>query len=67
MKAASGLSVCFFILVGVLSLSLPAGAQVSLGKGDSSLLGGDLTDPEDKITPSKKNIGSDLSEAALKP
>jgi len=67
MKAASGLSVCFFILVGVLSLSAPAGGQVSLGKGESSLLGGDLTDPEDEIKPSAENIGRDLPEAALKP
>ena len=67
MKAASGLSICFFILAGVLLLSLPAGAQVSLGKGNLSLLGGDLTDPEDKIAPSTENIGRDMSEAALEP
>ncbi|MCY2928909.1 MAG: hypothetical protein NTV86_05335 [Planctomycetota bacterium] len=61
------MSVSFVALAGVLSFALPAGAVVSLGKGAGGLLGGDLTDPEDKVQPSDQNIGMDLSEEALMP
>lgn len=39
----------------------------SLGTGNDGLLGGDLTDPEDKIVPTGKDMGSELSEEELKP
>jgi hypothetical protein len=39
----------------------------SLGAGNESLLGGDLTDPEDKIVPSDRDMGADLPEEELKP
>jgi len=35
--------------MGVLSFAVPASAHVPLGTGNASLIGGDLTDPEDDV------------------
>ena len=43
-----------------------ANAATTLGVGNASLLGGDLTDSEDKSIP-KSDCGGDLSEEELKP
>ena len=60
-------SVPLVALIGVLGFVSPVPGYVSMGKGAGSLLGGDLTDPEDKVLPSDKNIGMDLSEEVLMP
>jgi len=39
----------------------------SLGKGNEGLLGGDITDPADKIAPTDKDMAADLPEEYLKP
>lgn len=44
----------------------PARAEMKLGTGNSSLLGGDLTDPEDDVM-DMGNYGADASEEALRP
>ena len=67
MRAAWRLSISVVALMGVLGVAQTAMAYLSLGKGAGGLLGGDLTDPEDKVEPSKENIGADLSEEKLMP
>jgi hypothetical protein len=66
MKKVIGLSVLLLIALGLLSLARSADAAVRLGAGDSILLGGDLTDPDDKIAP-KEDCGGDWPEDTLKP
>ncbi|MCY2930597.1 MAG: hypothetical protein NTV86_14080 [Planctomycetota bacterium] len=59
-------SVSFYALMGVLSFAAPASAHVPLGTGNASLLGGDLTDPEDDIV-DRASYGPDQTEAQLRP
>ncbi len=55
-------------LYGMLALSELAHAHHRLGTGNSSLLGGDLTDPNDTVKEKDKvNYGEDKSENDLKP
>ncbi len=49
MRTVLRMSVSFFALMGMLSFSLPALAHVSLGTGNASLIGGDLSDPTDTV------------------
>jgi hypothetical protein len=51
MKRAIGLAVALLVALGAYSLGRSADAAVKIGSGDDSLLGGDLTDPEDKLEP----------------
>ncbi len=66
MKRTMTLLVLLFVCTGLLSWAHPAHGVVRLGSGDGSLLGGDLTDPEDNIVPNTDCAG-DLPEAQLKP
>ena len=65
MKKFFALSLVLIVSWGVLSLPRSAKAAVKLGAGDSSLLGGDLTDPDDKLEPVEDCGGG--TEEALKP
>ncbi len=49
MRSAWKMLVCFFTLMGMLAFSWPALGHMSLGTGNASLLGGDLTDPTDTV------------------
>ena len=55
---------CFIAMLGLLGISAPALAHVSMGTGSAGLLGGDLTDPRDAIVPSDRTGGT---ESDLKP
>ncbi|MEI7836408.1 MAG: hypothetical protein WCK05_08340 [Planctomycetota bacterium] len=66
MRTAYTVSTWLVVLMGVLVLPMPAKAYVSLGTGDGSLLGGDLTDPKDQLEPAGSSA-QDLSEDALMP
>ena len=66
MKKLVSLSVLFIVLAGMLSFTHLARASVRIGTGNASLLGGDLTDPEDDIV-DKGSYGNDWPEARLKP
>jgi len=57
----STLAICF-----IFSCVSPANASLSLGKGNSSLLGGDLTDPEDDVIDHGSYAGNG-SEEDLRP
>jgi len=65
MRSAMFLCGVFAGLFCVLS-SPPAGAAVRLGTGNASLLGGDLTDPEDKIIDTG-DFASSRTEAEMRP
>jgi len=67
MRNALKVSVCLLVMLGVLAFSAPAMAHVSLGTGNASLIGGDLTDPQDKVAPSDKNPSEGLPEAQMLP
>ena len=67
MTSTRNVAMCFLALLVLLALSVPAAAYVSLGKGNSGLLGGDLTDPEDKLAPPDKDSAGDLPEGDLIP
>jgi hypothetical protein len=67
MKSAFCAWVSFCALTGVLAFSLPAQAHVTLGTGNGSLIGGDLTAPHDMVTPSDKDPRSDLPEEQMLP
>ncbi|MCX6878049.1 MAG: hypothetical protein NTW21_30195 [Verrucomicrobia bacterium] len=56
----------FSALVGIIISPQPAKAFQSLGTGNASLLGGDLTDPTDTVALSK-DPGQGLPEAAMLP
>ena len=61
------LPVFLFSVIFVAGLSTDrADAEVPLGSGNFSLLGGDLTDPEDDIV-GKESCAGDLSKEELKP
>jgi len=66
MRKSFVLSVISLVATGMFLFPCPADAAVRVGSGDSSLLGGDLTDPSDKITP-VEDCGGDLPEDKLKP
>jgi len=66
MSTALKMSVSFSALMGMSSCSFPALAHVTLGTGNSSLLGGDLTDPEDDVV-DRGSYAQDLPEDQLKP
>ncbi len=66
MRNASKASICFVAMMGLLTISSPAQGHVQLGTGNASLLGGDLTDPEDDIV-DRASYGADQTEAQLKP
>ncbi|MCY2926642.1 MAG: hypothetical protein NT031_14620, partial [Planctomycetota bacterium] len=66
MRTASGLSVCFLAMFGLSFFAAPARGHVELGAGNASLLGGDLTDPEDDAV-DRGSYGLDLPEAKLRP
>ncbi len=59
-------SVVSFAMWAVASCLQPACAEVNLGKGSASLLGGDLTDPEDDVVDSA-NYGAGNSEEYMRP
>ncbi|MCY2925523.1 MAG: hypothetical protein NT031_08795 [Planctomycetota bacterium] len=67
MRSAFGVWVPLCALTGVLAFSLPARAYVSLGAGNASLIGGDLTSPDDKVAPSDVDPGSGKSEEQMLP
>jgi len=54
------------VLLGTLSFSRSASAHVALGTGNASLIGGDLTDPEDDVV-DRGGYGADLPEDKLRP
>jgi hypothetical protein len=58
--------VCLLALLSLLCVSPPAAGHVSLGTGNSGLLGGDLTDPEDDVG-DRGSYGGDLPEEQLRP
>ena len=66
MKTVLGMSDVFSVVLGMWVFSFPALAYVSLGTGNSSLLGGDLTDPEDDVV-DRGSYGADLPEDQLRP
>lgn len=49
MKKVGFVAVVPLVLLGMLSFTQSANASVRTGTGNASLLGGDLTDPEDAI------------------
>ena len=53
-------------VAGMIAFSLPAAAHMPLGTGNASLLGGDLTDPEDDVV-DRGSYGADQTEAQLRP
>ncbi|MCY2928908.1 MAG: hypothetical protein NTV86_05330 [Planctomycetota bacterium] len=67
MRVLTKTAAALLALTILLCFSAPAGAFTSLGKGNSALLGGDLTDPEDKLAPPDKDCAADLPEADLIP
>ena len=66
MRNASRASVCFVAMLGLLTISSPAQGHVQLGTGNASLIGGDLTDPEDDVV-DRDSYGADQTEAQLRP
>lgn len=54
------------VALAVFSLPRAATAAVKIGSGDTSLLGGDLTDPDDKLEPNE-DCGAGKPEDELKP
>jgi len=66
MRNALKVSVCFFAMLGVSAFSAPARAHVSLGTGNASLVGGDLTDPTDTVELSQ-DPGQGLPEEKMIP
>ena len=65
MKQTISLLVALLVALGLCSFSRSADAAVKIGSGDGSLLGGDLTDPEDKLEPNE-DCGAGTEEK-LKP
>ncbi len=68
MSQSRFLAATFFFLVGWFASSGVAHASIPLGTGNGSLLGGDLTDPEDAVKEKEGvNYGQDKPEADLMP
>ena len=68
MKQICFLTVAPLVLLGFFSFTYPAGASVRIGTGDKSLLGGDLTDPNDSVREREpNNYAHDKSEDELRP
>jgi len=65
MRRSNWLSI-YLVVAGMIVFSLPAVAHVPLGTGNASLLGGDLTDPENDIV-DRASYGQDLPEDQLRP
>ena len=63
MKTVYILSTALIVALAVFSLPHSANAAAKIGSGDSSLLGGDLTDPDDKLEPEDCGVGT--AEALL--
>lgn len=66
MRNTNWLPVLFLTVGSVLSSCPPVGAAVKLGTGNASLLGGDLTDPEDDVVDTGNYAGNG-SEEDLRP
>ena len=60
------MSLLVLIFVMVFGVARPAWAIERLGTGNTSLLGGDLTDPDDKVV-DRGSYGADLPEDQLRP
>ncbi|MEI7835541.1 MAG: hypothetical protein WCK05_03925 [Planctomycetota bacterium] len=66
MRTMSNVSVYLLAISGLLVISAPASGHVSLGTGNASLIGGDLSDPTDTVELSA-DTGAGLPEEKMIP
>jgi hypothetical protein len=68
MKELRTLHIASILVLGFIFFAGPVAASVWIGTGTESLLGGDLTDPDDSVKEREpNNYGADKSEEELRP